>query len=62
MKNSLFFLPIEKTLSVAATPDKSGPGSNGNEGILHIPKSFRAGASPSNGLLSYPGHDNGLLI
>ena len=38
------------------TPDKSGYGSNGNEGVLHIPQSFRTGASLSDGLVSYLGH------
>ena len=27
-----------------------------NEGVLHIPQSSRTGASPSNGLMSYPGY------
>ena len=35
---------------------QSGPGNNGYEGILHIPQNSRSGASPSNGLVSYPGH------
>ena len=36
------------TLSGATTPGKSGPGSDGNEGVLRIPKSFYiTGASPS---------------
>ena len=29
-------------------------GSNGKEGVFHIPESSRAGASPSYGLMSYP--------
>ena len=29
------------------TPDQSGLGSNGNEGILHFPQSSKTGASPS---------------
>ena len=45
------------TLSVATTPDQSGPGSNGNEGVLHIPQSLSiTGTSPSDCLVSYPGH------
>ena len=28
--------------------DQSGPGSNGNKGVLHIPQSSRIEASPSN--------------
>ena len=31
-------------------------GSNGNEEVLHIPQSFRTGASPSNDFVSYPEH------
>ena len=27
-----------------------------NEGALHIPQSSKTGASPSDGLVSYPGH------
>ncbi len=30
---------IDRTLSSATTPGDSGPGSNGNEGVLHIPQS-----------------------
>ena len=35
---------------------QSGPESNGNEGILHIPQIFNAGALPSDGLISYSAH------
>ena len=37
MSNSSIW-PIDRTLSSATTPDKSEPGSDGNEGVLHIPK------------------------
>ena len=37
----------------------SGPGSNGNEGILHIPQCSRTRVSPSDGLLSYARHSLG---
>ena len=47
--------PIDRTLSAATTPTKSGPGSNGNEGVLHIPQSFRVGTPLSDGLMSYLG-------
>ena len=30
---------IDRTLSGATTPGQSGPGSDGNEGVLHIPQS-----------------------
>ena len=32
--------PIDRTLSSATTQDQSGPESNGNEGVLHIPQNF----------------------
>ena len=35
---------------------RSELGSNGNERMPHIPQSSRAGTSPSNCLVSYPGH------
>ena len=44
------------TLSSASTPDQSGTGSSGNDGVLHIPQSSKSGASPSDGLMLYPGH------
>ena len=49
--------PIDWTLSGATTPDQSGPGSDGNEGVLRIPKSSSiTEASPSDCLVSYLGH------
>ena len=48
--------PIERTLSGATTPGQSGPGSNGNKGVLHITQISKARASLSDSLLSYPGH------
>ena len=51
------FLPIVRTLSGATTLGQSGPRSNGNEGVLHIPQSSSiTGTSPSDCLVSYPGH------
>ena len=45
------------TLSVVITPGQSGPWSSGNKRVLHILQSFSiAGASPSDCLVSYPGH------
>ena len=41
--------PIDRTLSGATTPGKSGPG------VLRIPQSI-TGASPLDFLVSYPGH------
>ena len=44
-------------LSGATMPGQSGPGSNGNEGVLYIPQSSSiTGTSPSDCLESYPGH------
>ena len=46
--------PIDRTLSGATTPAKSGPGSNGNEGVLRIPQSSSiSGTSPSDCFVSY---------
>ena len=51
---------IDRTLSGATTPGQSGPGSNKNEGVLHIPQSSSiTRASPSDCLVSYPGHSLG---
>ena len=45
--------PIDRTLSGATTPDQSGPGSDGNEGVLRIPQSSTiSGTSPSDCLVS----------
>ena len=44
----------------ATTPGQSGPGSDGNEGVLRIPQiSSIAGTSTSDCLVSYPGHSLG---
>ena len=49
--------PIGRTLLDATTPGQNGPGSDGNEGLLRIPQSSHiTGASPSDSLMSYPGH------
>ena len=49
--------PINRTLSGAPTPSQSGPESDGNEGVLHIPQSSSiTGTSPSDCLVSYPEH------
>ena len=53
----VLFKPIDRALSGAFTPSQNGPGSNGNEGVLCIPQSAStAGTSPSDCLVSYPGH------
>ena len=44
-------------LSGATTPGQSGPGSDDNIEVLHIPQSSNiTGTSPSDCLVSYPGH------
>ena len=48
--------PINRTLSGSTTPSLSGPGSNGNERVLHIPQISKARTLPSDGLMSYAGH------
>ena len=58
MSNSSIW-PIDMTLSGATTQGQSGPGSNGNQGVLHIPQSSKIGASPFDALVSYPGHNLG---
>ena len=52
--------PIDKTLSSATTSGQSGPGSNGNEGVLYIPQSSSIiGISLSDCLVPYPEHSLG---
>ena len=52
--------PIDRILSGATTPGQSGPGSDSNEGVLHIPQSFNiTEASPSDCLVSHAGHSLG---
>ena len=44
-------------LSSVTTPGQSEPGSDDNEGVLCIPQSSSiTGTSPSDCLVSYPGH------
>ena len=59
--HSLFvFNPYIGHLSDTTTPGQSGPGINGNEGVLRILQSSSiTGASPSDCLVSYPGHSWG---
>ena len=45
---------IDRARSSATIPDQSGPGSNGNEGVLYIPQtSIITETSPSDCLVSY---------
>ena len=56
MSNSSI-LSIGRTLFSATTLGQSGSGSNGNEGVLHIPQSSRiTEAATTDCLISYPGH------
>ena len=49
--------PIDRTQPGATTLGQSGPGTNDNEWVLSIPKSSCiTGTSPSDFLVSYPGH------
>ena len=43
--------PIDKTLSGATTPGQSGPGSDGNEGVLRLPKSSKISESKASDCL-----------
>ena len=47
---------IERTISGATTPGQSWPESGGNEGIVHIHLSSKAGALSLDCLESYLGH------
>ena len=45
------------TLPGTTTLGQSGPGSDGSDGLFHVPKSSSiTGTSPSDCLVSYPGH------
>ena len=48
---------VDRTLSSATILGQSGPCRDGNKGVLRIPKSsIITGTSPSDCLVSYPGH------
>ena len=52
--------PIDSTLLGATTLGQSGPGSDGNKFLLHIPQSSSiTGSSTSDCLVSYLGHSLG---
>ena len=49
--------PIDRSLSGATTSNQSWTGSDGNEEVVCIPQiSCITGTSPSDCLVSYPGH------
>ena len=59
MSNSSIW-PIDRTPSGATPPGRSGPESNGNEGVFCILQSSGiTEASPLDCLVSYPGHSLG---
>ena len=46
IENDLIFVwLVDGTLTGTTTPGQREPRNNGNEGVLHIPEGFRAGAS-----------------
>ena len=50
-------MQLDRALSGSTVPGQSGPGSNGNKGVLHIPQSSSiTGTSPSVCLVSYSEH------
>ena len=59
LSHSFFIWPMNRTLSGITTPGQSGPGSNGNEEVLHIRQISEPGASPLDGLMLYSGHSLG---
>ena len=44
------------TTAIYLTLGQSGSGSNGNEGVHHIPQNSITGVSPSDCFVSYSGH------
>ena len=61
--NIYLALSIDRALSGATIPSQSGSGSNGNEGVLCIFQSPSITVtSPSDCLVSYPGHSLGWVL
>ena len=54
--NSRSIWLIDRVLSGATTPGQSESGSNSYEWVLHFPQLSKAGDSPSDCLMPYPGH------
>ena len=62
-KKTVLFNTSIGPLSCATIPGQSGPRSDGNEGVLRIPQSSSiTGTSPSDCLVSYPGHSLGGVL
>ena len=55
MPNSSISL-LDMTISDVTAPGQSGSWRNRNDRVLHYTQISRAGAKPSGGLVSYPGH------
>ena len=56
----VLFKTKDRALSGVTITSQSGPGSNGNKGVLCIPQSFSlSGTSPSDCLMPYPGQSLG---
>ena len=51
-----FSIGTDRILSGANSLDQSEPGSNSNDGILHIPQSFSITGTLPSDLVTYPGH------
>ena len=51
--------PIDRILTGTTSHGLSGPGSNDNEGVIHVPIRYMSGASPSDDLFSYLRHSVG---
>ena len=54
--------PVGRTLFGATTTGQSGPGSNGNEGVLNVPQSSKTRASPLYCLMSYQEYSLGEVL
>ena len=48
--------PLRWTLLGTIISSQRQSGSHSNEGVVHVPQSFKNGASPVDSLVSYPGH------
>ena len=57
-----FIRTIDGTLTGTNTLGQSGPGSNDNEGVLHIFQSFETAASSSYSSVPYPQHSLRILL
>ena len=56
--NTFFYLTHRWESNRYYHSGQSGPGSNGDEGVLHIPQTSKTGTSPSDSLMSFPGQED----